>query len=475
MEIVGDVLEAIGKTDRLINAYIEADAEAALRQAREADKARADGVDAPLLGVPLALKDILNARGMSMTCASAILRGYRSPYDATAVARLRKAGAVFLGRTNMDEFGMGSSTENSVYGPTRNPWDSSRVPGGSSGGSAACVAADEAVAALGTDTGGSVRQPAAFCGCVGFKPSYGRISRYGLTAYASSLDQVGPLTKDARDAAILLGQMAGADEMDSTSSRLPVPDYEACLDGVDIKGMRFGLPREFFVPGSDPEILALTMAAAKRFGEMGAEAVEISLPSTRHAVAAYYLIASAEASSNLARFDGVRYGFRAAAAADPTEMYTQTRSRGFGPEVKRRIILGTYALSSGYYEAYYGRAQKVRSLVRREFEDAFGKCDVILAPVTPTAAFRLGEKTGDPLQMYLGDIFTAPVNLAGVCAISTPCGFTPERLPAGLQIIGPAFGEETVLRAARAYEISAQWRSTRPPAAAGGDNGGDKS
>jgi aspartyl-tRNA(Asn)/glutamyl-tRNA(Gln) amidotransferase subunit A len=416
------------------------------------------------LGVPLAVKDLLNVAGQPCRCASRILEGYTAPYDATAVARLRAEGAVFVGRTNMDEFGMGSSSENSAFGPVRNPWDSGRVAGGSSGGSAAAVAADLAVAALGTDTGGSVRQPASFCGCVGIKPSYGRVSRYGLTAYASSLDQVGPLAKDVRDAALLLGVMAGRDERDATSLDVPVPDYAAALAPDGLAGLRLGMPREYLAPGMDPGVAARVREAARLCESLGATVAEVDLAMTRHAVAAYYVLACAEASSNLARFDGIRYGFRAAGAADPIALYGATRAQGFGAEVKRRILLGTYVLSSGYYEAYYVRAQKVRTLIRRDFDRAFAACDLLLAPVAPTPAFRLGERLADPLQMYLGDVLTVPANLAGLCALSVPCGFTDAGLPVGLQLIGPALAEERLLRAAFAYESAAGWRGRRPPA-----------
>jgi aspartyl-tRNA(Asn)/glutamyl-tRNA(Gln) amidotransferase subunit A len=361
----------------------------------------------------------------------------------------------------MDEFGMGSSNENSAYGPTRNPWDTARVPGGSSGGSAAVVAADLALCALGSDTGGSVRQPASFCGCTGLKPSYGRVSRYGLTAYASSLDQVGPLAKDVADAALLLGLMAGADPRDSSSVDAPVGDYAAaCAAGV--KGMRLGLPKEYFVNGLEPAVERAIQEAISQFRALGAEVREVSLPHTAVAIPTYYIIATAEASANLARFDGVRYGNRAAGAEDVLDMYGQTRAQGFGPEVKRRIILGTYVLSSGYHDAYYVKAQQVRTLIRRDFEEAFKSCDALLAPVAPTAAYRLGEKTADPLQMYLGDIFTVPASLAGICGLSIPCGFTPDGLPVGLQVLGPAFGESALFRAGGAFQAATDWHQRRP-------------
>lgn len=454
------VLQRIQAVDPQVGAYLSVDGEDALRQAQAADAARAAGSQAPLLGVPVAIKDVLNVKGQPCTCGSRILQGYRAPYDATAVARLRSAGAVILGRLNMDEFAMGSSTENSSYQLTRNPWNLACVPGGSSGGSAAAVAADLAPAALGTDTGGSIRQPAALCGCVGLKPSYGRISRYGLVAYASSLDQIGPLTRTVEDAALLLQAMAGPDALDSTSVDLPVPDYGAALTG-NLKGLRLGLPREYFIDGMDPEVLAAVRAAVERCRQLGAEVVDVSLPHSRYAIATYYIVATAEASANLARFDGVRYGLRVP-GEDPIEMYGRTRAQGFGPEVKRRIILGTYVLSSGYYDAYYLRAQKVRALIARDFQQAFASCDALLTPTSPTPAFRFGERTDNPLQMYLSDIFTVTVNLGGVCGLSVPCGFTGAGLPIGLQVIGNAFREETILRVAHAYEQASDWKARRP-------------
>lgn len=450
-DLVSGLIEIIRARDGEIGAYLIVGEEDAFAQARAADKARSEGKKGKLLGIPVALKDILNVRDQSCTCASRILKGYVSPYDATAVASLRAEGAVFLGRTNMDEFAMGSTTENSGYKITRNPWNTDYVPGGSSGGSAAAVTAGEAIAALGTDTGGSIRQPASFCGCVGLKPSYGRVSRYGLTAFASSLDQIGPLTRDVRDAALLLEAIAGWDGMDSTSVKLPVPDYSSALR-EDLKDVKLGLPREYFAGGVDSEVEQLVMDAVEQCRSLGAEIIEVSLPHTEYAIAAYYIIATAEASANLARFDGVRYGFRAQGAEDPVDMYCRTRAEGFGAEVKRRIILGTYVLSSGYYDAYYLSAQKVRTLIRSDFESVFKECDALLTPVSPTAAYRIGEKTEDPLRMYLGDIFTVPANLAGICGLSVPCGLTSDDLPVGLQILGPAFKEENILRAGYAYE-----------------------
>jgi aspartyl-tRNA(Asn)/glutamyl-tRNA(Gln) amidotransferase subunit A len=461
VEAVKAVLAAIERTDGAIGGYLCVDAENALLQAAAADVARGGGAVGRLLGVPVALKDVLNVTGQRCTCGSRILEGYISPYDATAIARLRAEGAVFLGRTNMDEFAMGSSTENSAYGVTHNPWALDRVPGGSSGGSAAVVAADEAIVALGTDTGGSIRQPASFCGCVGLKPTYGRVSRYGLTAYASSLDQIGPMTKDVQDAALLLEIMGGHDPLDSSTLPDAQPGYSRALI-PDLKGLKVGLPKEYFVEGLDQDVDRCIRAAVEQCRQLGAEPVEISLPHTRPAIAAYYIIATAEASANLSRFDGVRYGRRAAGATDPIDLTMRTRAEGFGAEVKRRIILGTYVLSSGYYDAYYLCAQKVRRLIRNDFEAAFRQCDAILAPVAPTPAYRIGENSEDPLQMYLGDVFTVPVNLAGICGLSVPCGFSADGLPIGLQIIGPARGEAAVLRVGYAYEQAAGVKGKRP-------------
>jgi aspartyl-tRNA(Asn)/glutamyl-tRNA(Gln) amidotransferase subunit A len=396
-----------------------------------------------------------------LNCASKILGNYISPYDATVIEKLKAAGAVVFGRLNMDEFAMGSSTENSAFGTTRNPWDLARIPGGSSGGSAAAVAADECFASLGSDTGGSIRQPAALCGCVGLKPTYGRVSRYGLVAFASSLDQIGPFTKDVRDAATLLGVLSGHDLRDSTSVPQPVPDYTAALTG-DIRGLKLGLPKEYMVGGLDPEVKAAVAGAVKKFTELGAEIVEISLPHTDYAVATYYIIATAEASANLARFDGIRYCARVD-GADPIELYAKTRGAGFGPEVKRRIILGTYVLSSGYHDAYYLQAQKVLTLIRNDFLKAFETVDAIVTPTTPTAAFKAGEKSGDPLQMYLSDIFTISCNLAGISGVSVPCGFTINpKLPIGLQLLGKPFGEAELLKIAHAYEQATPWHKEKP-------------
>ena len=450
-ELVTALAARIDERDGEIGAYLSVDVEYALSQARAADTARAAGKRGSLLGVPIGIKDLLNVDGQSCGCASRILEGFQSPYDATVIAKLREAGAVFLGRLNMDEFAMGSSTENSAYKVTHNPADLERVPGGSSGGSAAAVAAGEAVATLGTDTGGSIRQPAAFCGCVGLKPTYGRVSRYGLTAFASSLDQIGPMTRSVRDAAILLGVIAGQDEMDSSSLSEPVPDYCAALKD-DLNGVKLGLPREYFVDGLDDEIRERIDEAVETCRGLGAEIVDISLPHTEYAIPVYYVICTAEASANLARFDGVRYGLRAEGVTDPIDMYGKTRAQGFGDEVKRRIILGTYVLSGGYYEAYYLKAQKVRTLIRGDFEKAFKQCDAILTPTTPTPAFRIGDNTDDPLKMYLNDIFTVTANIAGIPGLSVPCRSTAGGLPVGLQILGTAFGEQQILRVGHAFE-----------------------
>ncbi len=461
VELTRAVLERVARVDDRIRAYLRLTPETALAEAAEADRRRAQGEDHPLLGIPLAIKDVLCTKGLETTCGSRILQGFKPPYDATVVAKLRRAGSVILGKTNTDEFAMGSSTENSAYFTTHNPWDLGRVPGGSSGGSAAAVAADACLGALGTDTGGSVRQPAAFCGVVGLKPTYGRVSRYGLVAFASSLDQVGPLTKDVTDSAILLGAIAGHDPRDATSADLPVPDYTATL-GLGVKGMRLGVPREYFAAGMQPEVEQAVRGALEIWASLGAEIVEVSLPHTEYALPVYYLLAPAEASANLARYDGVRYGFSHPGAEDIWDMYRRTRQEGFGAEVKRRIMLGTYALSAGYYDAYYLKAQKVRTLIKQDFDRAFAQCDALIAPTTPTTAFRIGEKVQDPLQMYLSDIFTLSLNLAGVCGISIPCGFA-NGLPVGVQVLGDAYAEETILRVAYAYEQATTWHRRTPP------------
>jgi aspartyl-tRNA(Asn)/glutamyl-tRNA(Gln) amidotransferase subunit A len=462
-EITQACLDQVQRVDGQIHAFLSHDAADALAQADAADRELANGIthaQKPLLGMPIAIKDVINVKGHPLTCGSKLLGKFISPYDATVIQKLKAAGAIVFGRLNMDEFAMGSSTENSAFGLTRNPWDTTRIPGGSSGGSAAAVAAHECVATLGSDTGGSIRQPAALCGCVGLKPTYGRVSRYGLVAFASSLDQIGPFTKDVRDAATLLEVLSGVDHADSTSVPQPVPRYTAALNG-EIKGLKLGIAKEYLVGGLDPEVKQAVDAAVKQLEKLGAEIVEVSLPHTDYAVATYYIIATAEASANLARFDGVRYCARVD-GADPIEMYSKTRGAGFGPEVKRRVILGTYVLSSGYYDAYYLRAQKVRTLIRNDFLKAFEKVDAIVTPTTPTAAFKAGEKSGDPLQMYLSDIFTISCNLAGIPGISIPCGFTSSpKLPIGLQFLGKPFGEETILKLAHAYEQSTEWHRER--------------
>ena len=455
-------LDRVAKVEGQIHAFISHNDADALAQADAVDKLIAQGnvANYPLLGLPIGIKDVLAVKDHPLNCGSKILGNFVSPYDATVIEKLKAAGAIIFGRLNMDEFAMGSSTENSAFGITRNPWDTSRIPGGSSGGSAAAVAADEVIATLGTDTGGSIRQPAALCGCVGMKPTYGRVSRYGLVAFASSLDQVGPFSKDVRDNATLLNVISGYDKRDSTSVNQPVPDYTKALDG-NIKGLRIGLPKEYMIGGLDPEVKAAVDAAVKQLQSLGATVEEISLPHTDYAAATYYIIAPAEASANLARFDGIRYCARVD-GADPIELYSKTRGAGFGPEVKRRIILGTYVLSSGYYDAYYLRAQKVRTLIRQDFLKAFEKVDAIITPTTPTAAFKIGEKSDDPLQMYLSDVFTISCNLAGICGISLPCGFTKSpKLPIGLQLLGKPFGEEVMLKIAHAYEQSTDWHKER--------------
>ncbi|SRR5579875_2281865 len=449
-ELTRACLDRIAAVDSRVHAFLSVIEDQALAQADDADARLRAGSAPTLCGIPLGIKDIFCTRGIRTTCASRILENFVPPFDATVIERLRAAGAVFLGKTNMDEFAMGSSTENSAFGPTRNPFDLERVPGGSSGGSAAAVAADECIAALGTDTGGSIRLPAAFCGIVGIKPTYSRVSRYGVIAYASSLDQVGPFTKTVRDAAVMLHALAGVDPRDSTCSARSAPDYTKALTG-EVKNLRIGVPREYFVEGMQPEVERAIRAALASYRELGAETVEISLPHTEYAIAAYYLIATAEASANLARYDGVRYGLRVD-AADHIELYNRSRDAGFGAEVKRRIMLGTFALSAGYYDAYYLKAQKVRTLIRRDFEQAFEHCDLIATPTTPATAFKIGERTADPLQMYLSDIFTISVNLAGLPGLAMPCGYDDRGLPIGLQLIGPPFGEEIILRAGDAFE-----------------------
>ena len=462
VEAVQSYLGRIDAVEERVRAFNRVTGQAALSLADEYRKRQAMGSALPpLAGIPLAIKDVICTKGVPTTCSSRILEGFVPPYDATVVTKLRAAGALFLGKTNMDEFAMGSSTENSAFRTTRNPWNLACVPGGSSGGSAAAVAADMCAGALGTDTGGSIRQPGGFCGIPALKPTYGRVSRYGLVAFASSLDQIGPMTKDVRDAAILLGVMAGHDPLDSTSAEVPVPDYEAMLTG-DIRGLRIGIPAEYFIEGMAPEVAAAVRGAIATLEGLGAMSVPVTLPHTAYAVATYYLVATAEASSNLGRYDGVKYGYRTPTSAHLIEMYLKTRREGFGPEVKRRIMLGTYALSAGYYDAYYLKALKVRTLIRRDFTQAFERCDLIVTPTSPTAAFRLGEKADDPLQMYLADVFTISANLAGVPGMSVNCGFTGAGLPIGLQFLGKPFDEGTILRAAHAYEQATPWRERRP-------------
>ncbi len=487
LELTQAVLERIYAVDNAVKAYLSLMPEAALESAAAADRVLAAADDPAtlpaLLGIPLAIKDVILVEGAPATCGSKILEDFVPPFEATATGKLRAAGAVLLGKTNTDEFAMGSSTENSAYFTTRNPWDLCRVPGGSSGGSAAAVASDECLGALGTDTGGSVRQPASLCGVVGLKPTYGRVSRYGLVAFASSLDQIGTLAKDVTDAAMLLQAIAGYDPLDSTSMDAPVPNYMAALGlarsetgqsskhpaalaglrpSQPLEGLRIGVPREYFIDGMQPEVEQAVRLGIDVLVALGAEVREISLPHTQYALPVYYLLAPAEASANLARYDGVRYGLRYPDAQTMWEGFKLSRGAGFGPEVKRRIMLGAYALSAGYYDAYYLKAQQVRTLLKRDFDLAFQQVDVIAAPVSPTTAFKVGEKTDDPLSMYLADVFTLSLNLAGNCGLSVPCGFDQQGLPIGLQLIGPAFGEAAILRAAYAYEQATDWRTRRP-------------
>lgn len=460
VELTQAHLDRINALDGTIKAYLHVTPELALRQAAEADARLAKGEDTPVLGIPIAIKDVLCTEGVPSTAGSQLLNGFLPPYSATAVQRLFDAGAVMLGKTNTDEFAMGSSTENSGYFTTHNPWDTSRVPGGSSGGSAAAVAAKLAIGALGTDTGGSVRAPGAFCGVVALKPSYGRVSRYGLIAFASSLDSIGAFGRRVEDVADMMQVIAGYDPKDSTSFNTPVPDYRALLED-DIKGLRIGIPKEFFISGVQPATEMAVRAAIDHLASLGAEVVEISLPYTDYALPTYYLIATAEASANLARFDGVRYGVRKS-PGELWDMYKATRGQGFGREVKRRIMLGTYALSAGYYDAYYLKAQKVRTLIKADFEKAFTQVDVIAAPTMPSTAFPIGAKVEDPLQMYLSDVFTLSPSLAGICGISVPCGFDENHLPIGLQLLGPFMGEDRLLQVAAAYEHSTTWHQQSP-------------
>jgi len=461
VQIAESVFSRIDAVEERVHSYIRLMKEEAMAAAGEADEAVKKGDIQTLTGIPVALKDIVCTKGITTTCGSHILHNFVPPYNATVVEKLRDAGAVFVGKSNMDEFAMGSSTETSYFGPTRNPWDLERIPGGSSGGSASAVAAGECIASIGSDTGGSIRQPAALCGVVGLKPTYGRVSRFGLIAFASSLDQIGPFTKDVEDCAIMMNVLAGYDPKESTSVKAEVPDYRQFI-GRDIQGWKIGIPKEYFVEGIDPEVDSAVKKVIAVVEQCGGKIVDISLPHTPYCLAVYYIIAPAEASSNLARYDGVKYGFRAADARDLAEMYAKTRRQGFGAEVKRRIMIGTYALSAGYYDAYYGKASQVRALIRRDFDEAFQKCDVILTPTTPTPAFKIGEKTDDPLQMYLSDIFTISTNLAGIPGISVPCGFTASGLPIGVQFLAGHFEEGKLLQIASAYEKSAALEKRRP-------------
>jgi aspartyl-tRNA(Asn)/glutamyl-tRNA(Gln) amidotransferase subunit A len=459
-DILDDVYGRIDDVEGRVKAFITITRDEACRMAGVAQEAIICNKASLLTGIPIAVKDNMCTKGILTTCASKILYNFIPPYESTVTSKLKDQKYCLVGKTNLDEFAMGSSTENSGFHTSRNPWNTECVPGGSSGGSAAAVAAGECIAAIGSDTGGSIRQPASLCGVVGLKPTYGRVSRYGLVAFASSLDQIGPITKNVADAAAMLSVISGHDPLDSTSAPVEPPDYAACL-GKDIKGLRIGIPKECFIEGIDKDVAKAVQDAINKLESMGSEVVEVSLPHTGYAIATYYILATSEASSNLARYDGVKYGFRES-GKDLIEMYMNTRAKGFGPEVKRRIMLGTYALSSGYYDAYYKKAQQVRTLIKRDFDNAFKKVDVIVTPTSPTPAFKIGEKATDPLQMYLSDIFTISVNLAGVPGISIPCGFTKDNLPVGLQIIGKHFDEETVLKAAYAYEQSTGWHLRRP-------------
>jgi aspartyl-tRNA(Asn)/glutamyl-tRNA(Gln) amidotransferase subunit A len=464
VELTDATLARVQALNPDLNAYLHTMEDIARAQAAAADRRIAAGDAQAMTGIPIALKDVLCTVDAPTTCGSRILAGYRSPFDATIVARLRAQDAVFIGKTNTDEFAMGSSTENSAFGPTHNPWQLDRVPGGSSGGSAAAVAAGLAVVGLGSDTGGSIRQPAGFCGIVGLKPTYGRVSRFGLVAFASSLDQIGPFARTVEDAAALLGAIAGPDPRDSTSQDQPVPDYVAALAG-GVDGLRVGVPDEYAVAGADPAVMAACDEAVRQLERLGARVRRVSLPHTKYALPTYYIIAPAEASANLARYDGVKYGL-SVRAGSLLDSYKATRGQGFGAEVKRRIMLGTYALSSGYYDAYYVKAQKVRTLLKQDFDAAFREVDVIVAPTSPTVAFPIGERSDDPLQMYLADVWTIPANMAGISGVAVPCGFA-HGLPVSLQVIGPAFGEATILRAAHTYEQATEWHLRRPPLLSG--------
>lgn len=462
VELTESFYRRIDSVEGKVKAYLLLTKENALQQAREADRRIAAGDNAPLLGIPLAVKDNICTAETRTSCASQILDNFISPYDATVVKRLKEAGAVILGKTNMDEFAMGSSTENSHFHPTANPWDTSRVPGGSSGGSAAAVSANECIASLGSDTGGSIRQPAGFCSVTGLKPTYGRVSRFGLVAFASSLDQIGPITKTVEDTALLMSVIGGKDPMDSTSVDAPLPDFTQAL-ARGVKGMKIGVPKEYFTSGIDPDVERTIQSAIQTLEKLGMEKVEVSLPHTKYAIATYYILACAEASTNLSRYDGVKYGHRTKDAKNLLEMYKVTREEGFGEEVKRRIILGTFVLSSGYYDAYYLKGQKVRTLIKQDFENALKQCDVIVAPVSPIPPFKLNEKMGDPLQMYLSDIYTISINLAGIPAMSVPCGFTGTGLPVGLQLIGRHFDEETLLNVGHQFQLNSDHHKKQPP------------
>lgn len=460
-EVVDQLLKRIDALNPALNAFITVDKQYAFEQAEQADKLMKKGNAPPLCGIPIAVKDIFATKGMRTTCASKMLEHFMPPYDATVIKKLKSAGAIIIGKTNMDEFAMGSSTETSYFGPTRNPWSLDTVPGGSSGGSASAVAGDIAYGALGTDTGGSIRQPAALCGIAGLKPTYGRVSRYGMIAFASSLDQGGTLTKTVYDSALLLETISGFDPLDSTSADVPVEPFTSILSsGID--AVRIGVPREYFIEGMDADVQKAVNNAIDTMKNRGAKIVNISLPHTQYAVAVYYILASSEASSNLARYDGVKYGYRSESGSNLIDMYKSTRAQGFGKEVKRRIMLGTFALSAGYYSAFYGKSQKVRRLITEDFNNAFKQCDVILAPTSPTPAFKLGSKLDDPLKMYLSDIFTIPLNLAGLPGISIPCGFTTDNLPIGMQLIGRQFDEKTILSAAYMYEQATSWHKQKP-------------
>lgn len=462
VDLTRAVLDRIGKTDKKINSYITVMEEQAGKTAKKAEKEIMEGnYRGPLHGIPMGVKDLFVMKDAPSTCGSRMLENYYSPFNATVAGRLLESGAVIVGKNNMDEFAMGSSNETSYFGPVKNPWDLDRVPGGSSGGSAAAASAGLCLGAVGTDTGGSIRQPGALCGVVGMKPTYGRASRYGMIAFASSLDQAGPLTRTVEDSAIILNTICGHDPNDSTSVKMEVPDFTKDL-AKGIEGMKVGVPEEYFIDGMDPDVESAVRKALDVVESCGAELVEISLPHTEYAILAYYIIAPSEASSNLARYDGVRYGYRSPNAGSVRDLYFKTRSEGFGDEVKRRIMLGTYALSSGYYDAYYLKAQRVRTLIREDFSKAFEKVDVIMAPTTPETAFKIGDKTDDPVRMYLSDILTIPCNIAGIPGISLPCGFSSEGLPIGLQILGKAFDEESILRAAHTYERNTEWHLQRP-------------